>query len=233
MNKYLSTALPAVVLTGLVSWAHAAPVYEGSYGDFYLKQNTFPSGLTEEKVYMVQNPGGGGTVGIQPLIGKIGSQTNSREVYFTSTEDIYAPSDGFASGIRATDGNLNYIEITTPGLNFQDLIFNIAFASDLNDAADFTVTAYTSDGNSQSYSGFTSNSAWVKGTNEILLLADANYSWNKIEITSNIGFMEIGGVGDLKQFEISGVTAVPLPAAVWLFGSGLIGLAGIARRKKA
>ena len=28
-------------------------------------------------------------------------------------------------------------------------------------------------------------------------------------------------------------TAVPLPAAVWLFGSGLLGLIGIARRKKA
>ena len=30
-----------------------------------------------------------------------------------------------------------------------------------------------------------------------------------------------------------GVTAVPVPAAVWLFGSGLLGLIGIARRKKA
>jgi hypothetical protein len=27
-------------------------------------------------------------------------------------------------------------------------------------------------------------------------------------------------------------TVVPVPAAVWLFGSGLMGLAGIARRKK-
>ncbi|MGD2138699.1 MAG: VPLPA-CTERM sorting domain-containing protein, partial [Gammaproteobacteria bacterium] len=27
-------------------------------------------------------------------------------------------------------------------------------------------------------------------------------------------------------------TAVPLPAAVWLFGSGLLGLVGIARRKR-
>jgi hypothetical protein len=26
-------------------------------------------------------------------------------------------------------------------------------------------------------------------------------------------------------------SAVPLPAAVWLFGSGLLGLAGVARRK--
>lgn len=30
-----------------------------------------------------------------------------------------------------------------------------------------------------------------------------------------------------------GVPAVPVPAAVWLFGSGLIGLVGIARRKKS
>lgn len=29
------------------------------------------------------------------------------------------------------------------------------------------------------------------------------------------------------------VSAVPIPAAAWLFGSGLIGLAGIARRRKA
>lgn len=28
------------------------------------------------------------------------------------------------------------------------------------------------------------------------------------------------------------LTAIPVPAAVWLFGSGLLGLAGIARRKK-
>ena len=28
-------------------------------------------------------------------------------------------------------------------------------------------------------------------------------------------------------------SAIPVPAAVWLFGSGLLGLAGLARRKKA
>lgn len=35
--------------------------------------------------------------------------------------------------------------------------------------------------------------------------------------------------GDILQVD---VRVVPVPAAVWLFGSGLIGLAGMARRKK-
>ncbi len=36
---------------------------------------------------------------------------------------------------------------------------------------------------------------------------------------------------DLSHLSIYAPTAVPVPAAVWLFGSGLLGLAGIARRK--
>ena len=40
--------------------------------------------------------------------------------------------------------------------------------------------------------------------------------------------------GVAYQLHLEGtVSAVPVPAAVWLFGSGLVGLASIARRKKA
>lgn len=44
-----------------------------------------------------------------------------------------------------------------------------------------------------------------------------------------------GFAGWTAQFQIAGSftpTAVPVPAAVWLFGSGLLGLVGVARRKK-
>ena len=34
------------------------------------------------------------------------------------------------------------------------------------------------------------------------------------------------------DFSFSGTTVVPIPGAIWLFGSGLIGLIGVARRKR-
>lgn len=36
-----------------------------------------------------------------------------------------------------------------------------------------------------------------------------------------------------RLFEVGSSVVIPIPATVWLFGSGLVGLVGIARRKKA
>jgi hypothetical protein len=51
----------------------------------------------------------------------------------------------------------------------------------------------------------------------------------------NFGASGLQGIGDeswgLDNVQVQ-VSAVPVPAAVWLFGSGLIGLAAVARRKK-
>jgi hypothetical protein len=41
------------------------------------------------------------------------------------------------------------------------------------------------------------------------------------------------GIGDINDITSFSITAVPIPAAVWLFGSGLLGLIGIARIRKA
>ncbi len=42
------------------------------------------------------------------------------------------------------------------------------------------------------------------------------------------GSANIAGMGDCS---VSSVSPVPVPAAIWLFGSGLLGLMGLARRK--
>ena len=67
--------------------------------------------------------------------------------------------------------------------------------------------------------------------------------WTFVGVIDGNGFasaeiLELSGKDSQQIFIFGdkftvGVSAVPVPAAVWLFGSGLIGLLGIARKKKA
>ena len=57
-----------------------------------------------------------------------------------------------------------------------------------------------------------------------LLLGAGSYSVDIIVVAS-----PFGGGGAYVEVQ----SAIPVPAAVWLFGSGLLGLVGLARRKKA
>jgi len=73
-----------------------------------------------------------------------------------------------------------------------------------------------------------------------------NFYWLDTEVNStlaysfsfgptNAGIHTFGGKGsNLSVLAVydGDISAVPVPAAVWLFGSGLLGLIGIARRKK-
>jgi len=49
--------------------------------------------------------------------------------------------------------------------------------------------------------------------------------------TSKVEFRTVGAA-TTDQFYIRNATVVPIPPAVWLFASGLLGMIGIARRKK-
>ena len=52
--------------------------------------------------------------------------------------------------------------------------------------------------------------------------------------TSQIEFRAAGNtLDDNFYIRTADAAVIPVPAAVWLFGSGLLGLIGIARRKKA
>jgi len=66
------------------------------------------------------------------------------------------------------------------------------------------------------------SSAEIEGTDGDSLIGSYSFSLQEGEMNTLEGFVDSWGQ----------ITAVPVPAAVWLFGSGLIGLVGVARRKK-
>ena len=56
-----------------------------------------------------------------------------------------------------------------------------------------------------------------------------------VQLTLITGPFGEGGPGGAPRFDgaFLEITPVPVPAAVWLFGSGLLGLVGVARRRKS
>ncbi len=66
-------------------------------------------------------------------------------------------------------------------------------------------------------------------SNLLSLKGSGSLSGNGYDTTNAIWSFS---TGNMTSYNMT-VSTVPLPAAVWLFGSGLLGLAGIARRRKA
>ena len=56
----------------------------------------------------------------------------------------------------------------------------------------------------------------------------ANVTYQLLHIQAGENLFAGGAI----RYDDASLTQVPVPAAVWLFGSGLIGLAGVARRRK-
>jgi len=74
------------------------------------------------------------------------------------------------------------------------------------------------------------DSSWDQGPAP--MAATAN-SLGLDETTPFYGIRGYIDIGSGNSMYVTSVSAVPVPAAIWLFGSGLIGLIGLARRKKA
>ena len=60
---------------------------------------------------------------------------------------------------------------------------------------------------------------------------EANLIYTSGSLKGGLTGGRLEGIGDTSNLAAKLGPVVPVPAAVWLFGSGLIGLIGVARRK--
>jgi hypothetical protein len=122
--------------------------------------------------------------------------------------------------------NLNNFE---NGIN-QDVIQNTGGLFPLNTSTETTAGSFSASG-TKKYGFLTVADSQAPGTTSELFGFTANGSTGKLQ-SYLLGTASLSTTGTLT-FTGNPSSAVPLPAAVWLFGSGLMGLVGVSRRRKA
>ena len=135
-------------------------------------------------------------------------------------------SSGSASnGLAATDA-LTDLEITVDNTSGQDLTFSFDYSImlDANTTGEADASASVDFLDDLGFVDILANVDAVDGSAGMLIL-NGRFAFDLADGEFNLisGFVDSFGSAE----------AVPVPAAGWLFGSGLLGLVGIARRKKA
>lgn len=176
-----------------------------------------------------------GTIGIQVVGGVI---TGTGKFEFDTILNTgggnfaeYGSSSGFTGSIDAA-GN---ISLTPTGIlgafgTFPSLVDERWNVDNFNGVTGTTVNAPN---NNTAWVPFTTGST----TNATGTITGAAYDGTTAILVKGASFgSDWGGFFGAQYFEVWNVsfvpTTVPVPAAVWLFGSGLLGLVGVARRKK-
>lgn len=150
------------------------------------------------------------------------------DITVTGSADIYV-TEGIGGGLgivggisdKSIDGGggLEYISFLFDTLA-TDVIYHVIYASDTDGDFQFGESFLTVFGSANEILGFFA-AAWFGFKDVSALVGDVPIS--RFTVTSDVDIIRI------KQVNYN---PVPLPGAIWLFGSSLAGLVAVRRRKK-
>jgi hypothetical protein len=180
----------------------------------------------------------------------LGSHANGATVYSNPVGNGSAES--FSSDKWAVG---DYYQFSVSTIGFADLVlswdqtssntgprdFRLAYSLDgtaFNDVASYSVLANASP--NPTWSGVSGSALYTFTQNlaSIDALENQTIAFFRLidssAISANGGTVASGGTNRVDNFTVSAsVAPVPVPAAVWLLGSGLLGLVGAGRRRRA
>jgi len=136
-----------------------------------------------------------------------------------------------------TDGDVNFYNLNLSGYTLamfdNDDMNNMVSADHINIPLPSSLVNITANGSDYTASN-TNGSITLTNSAEFVLGVFDGTNWltdnGATTLGGNIYTVSFGDGANVLTVDVQ-VSTVPVPAAVWLFGTGLIGLAGIARRR--
>jgi hypothetical protein len=173
--------------------------------------------------------------GSQDTTTTAGKTTNVE--FTTSTGDLSATLGAAAGNAATINTNLGTLQNAFGGLVASTL--GLGATSGNASAASSALYAGLTSPDMRSWAGNGAGAGSVQyaadiglnGSSGLYGLAAYGTSTSKFESVSNIGTVSLSSSGALSFSPVGGST-VPVPAAGWLFGSSLLGLVGVARRRR-
>jgi len=161
--------------------------------------------------------------------------TSATDMFYTGTPGgLFSMTNIGGSGSIDVDGNVSYTPtgrlgaaatfayLGTPAWNIDDVSPNAAPGYVGFTSGSMTNFAFTTQWDPSLTLSGTTLDANLDAT--IVSVGNIGTAWGPF---ANTAYSEVWSVSFTET------SAVPVPAAVWLFGSGLVGLAGVARRRKS
>jgi hypothetical protein len=233
-NELLSIVTSALMLAFLITSDASAAILaenthvidEASALNDYSNLTLQGDGVTYEKNFGAENFTLGGTYNITS-ISHVGHLDDGLDQPKSIDWRIYADDGGLPGVTLFSADEASY---TTTAEGSYDVYYDIfRYSIDLSTsgitltAGNYWVGFHNNTQEEAPHWTFASAGTSFDGLNA--LSYDGGAIWQKPYIP--------GGIRDGLTFRVQGISAVPIPTAVWLFGSGLLSLVGIAGRKKA
>lgn len=152
-----------------------------------------------------------------------------------ATVDLTAESVTFTSGEANVTTGIDLFPMSGATAPSGDLTFNTV---DWSAGTTLPATVWKFDNGSDTFEfkldSITLTNPYT-GTNSVYLEGTGTLYGTGFTENSNVSFSLFAGgtTGKQSYLSLTSASPVPLPAAGWLFGSAILGLAGIAKRRKA